>query len=446
MIPPKKSPSPDDLTYSFSFRENSNPDGGKENEQLWYEVGNVLNFSDAEEAKEAIEDKLAKYPPEVQKNAQKIIGQLFARICAYDSINYYEEITDDYNKIVEIFIRTNTGGKKLSYSDILLSTATAKWRHLNAREEIHNFTDELEHENNLFLGQDLIMKGAMYLTDGIPIKYQVSSFTRENLEKIEDNWGRIKDAFREAVQLIAAFGFRDRNLVSKNLILPIALYVYLNFKKNYAISTEQDIVKNQKIMQRWFVIATLRSLLQSSQDDKLKNIQKIITDAYNEGNKVFPFEQLNEKFEINSEFTDDEINNLLRQNHNTKYSYLILSLLYPDRDWKDTKFNEDHIYPKTMFTERKLRQMGLSDEQIEFALAHYNTILNLELLTETENKEKNAQPFETWVTTRDDNFKKRHHIPQGLNYTFEQFQTFIELRKEILIHALRGSINQIIKQ
>ena len=442
---PKDSPSPDELTYSFSFRESKNPDNGMEQEQYWYEVGDVLNYDDAETAKEAIAADLSDVPQELKSMALKTLGILYARICANDCINYYEEFTDNYDKIVEIFIRANTGGKKLSYSDILLSTATAKWRNLNAREEIHRFTDELENDSNFTLGQDLIMKGAMYLTDGIPIKYQVRSFTRENLEKIEDNWENIKDAFREAVKLISSFGFRDRNLVSKNLILPIALYIYLHYKKNYATETDRDIVRNQNIMQRWFVIATLRSLLQSSQDDKLKNMQRIICDAARNGERDFPFQKLNEKFEV-SDFSTDDIDALLRHNYATQYSYLILSLIYPNRDWKDAKYNEDHIYPKTTFTEKKLRQMGLTGEQIEFALANYNTIANLELLTESENKRKNDAPFNEWITGRDTSFKERHCIPDGMDYTYDNFKTFIERRKKILHDALERSLTHLTRQ
>lgn len=357
---------------------------------------------------------------------------MFARLCSDDCINYYEEQTDDYNKIVEIFIRTNTGGKKLSYSDILLSTATAKWRTLNAREEIHNFADELERESNFTLGQDLIMKGAMYLTEGLPIKYQVSSFTKDNLEKIEDNWDRIKDAFREAVKLISLFGFRDKNLVSKNLILPVALYIYLHYKKNYAISTEAQTVINQKIIQRWFVIATLRNILGSSADDKLRNIQIVLLNTAKQGYKDFPYNQINTKVGINDEFSESEIDTLLNYSYATRYSYLVLSLLYPYRDWKDNSYNEDHIYPKSSFSEKRLRQIGLTEEHILFALNNFNTICNLELLTETENKQKYASPFETWVQTRDDNFKQRHYIPYPMEYTYSNFEIFILRRRDKL--------------
>jgi hypothetical protein len=37
----------------------------------------------------------------------------------------------------------NSGGTPLSYSDLLLSIASAQWDDLDAREEIHNAVDEL---------------------------------------------------------------------------------------------------------------------------------------------------------------------------------------------------------------------------------------------------------------------------------------------------------------
>lgn len=441
VAPPKESPNPEELSYVFRFRENASPDPNQERSQLWYEVGNVLDFDDAEYAKTALKESLSRFSPEQQEIAGINIGRLFFRICANDCINYYEERTEDYNKIVEIFIRTNTGGKKLSYSDILLSTATAKWRHLNAREEIHNYTDDLEKESNLILGQDLIMKGAMYLTKDLPIKYQFSSFTKSNLEKIEDNWDRIKESFREAVLLVSSFGFRDRNLVSKNLILPIALYIYYNYSKDYYRSSHAEHVQNQNKIQKWFILSTLRNLLQSSTDDKLKTIQSIIIDHVRKGNKDFPSESIDTRFNINTPLTEEQIEQWLRYGYATKYSYLLLSLLYPNRDWKDNRYNEDHIYPKKIFTPKNLREYRLSEEQIVFALDNYNTILNLELLEERENKSKNDKPFDEWINSRDANFKQRHSIPEMNHYMLSDFTDFINQRKHMLIARLKPIIN-----
>jgi hypothetical protein len=135
---------------------------------------------------------------------------------------------------------------------------------------------------------------------------------------------------------------------------------------------------------------------------------------------------------IGTEFTDDEIENLLQNNYRTRYSYLILSLLYPDRDWKDSLYHEDHIFPKSEFTPAKLRARGYDEMKIEEYRKYFNTILNLQLLTDSENLEKNAKDFDDWISTRDQNFKDRHKIPVMTSYHFDEFINFISERKKIL--------------
>lgn len=111
----------------------------------------------------------------------------------------------------------------------------------------------------------------------------------------------------------------------------------------------------------------------------------------------------------------------------------MLTLIYPDRDWLDKKYAEDHIFPQSEFTCSKLSKRGYSEEKIQKYLDNYNTIVNLELLEENENKAKNAASFEEWIKSRDDNFKKRHLIPDIQNYDFDHFLEFIEARKKLLI-------------
>jgi len=132
----KNEDNPEELEYQFQFRESqraTNPD-----RELWYKVGRILDFMDSEDAKSDIKNEIAHLTDQQQEDARKLIGRFHARIHTCKFINYYEEKSQDYDKVVEIFIRANTGGKPLEYSDILLSTATSKWRTLNARDEIYN--------------------------------------------------------------------------------------------------------------------------------------------------------------------------------------------------------------------------------------------------------------------------------------------------------------------
>lgn len=424
---------PEEMTYQFLFKDNEDMLPRTNYPQLWYRVGDILNYDDAEDAKDSIEKRLNTFDEESKKKARKMISKLFSVVNVSQNINYYEEKSDDYDKVLEIFIRTNTGGQKLEYSDILLSTATAKWRTLNAREEINKFTDEINKIGTGYnFGKDFVMKGAMYLTENLPIQYKLSSFTKKNLERIEDYWDETKEAIANSVQLISRYGFTDKNLVARLVLLPVAQY--LRGKPNgYLTSSKLKDVEDQNNIQKWIIMMLLKGVLGSATDNKL-NIMRL---AVNTTTNYFPYVELSKELKIEMTFNDMEIENLLNYNYGTRYSYLILSLLYPGRDWKDKKYNEDHIYPQNEFKIKNLRAKGYDDITIEKYQACYNSILNLELLDDSENKSKNATPFATWLKDRDDNFKGRHHIPEMDDYSLDFFLEFMQKRKDLLIKQIK---------
>jgi hypothetical protein len=156
---------PEELTYGFAFREDAAPDGDKP--QLWYPVGRILGFEDdAEDAKLDMKPHLAALPDDQRDNANRLIGRLHARIYTTQVGNYYEERSQDYDKVLQIFVRANSAGLPLEYSDLLLATATAKWDTLDARSEIHNFTDALNRIGNGYsFGNDFVLKACLYLTE-----------------------------------------------------------------------------------------------------------------------------------------------------------------------------------------------------------------------------------------------------------------------------------------
>lgn len=424
---------PEEMTYQFLFKEDNQTLPRTDYPQLWYRVGDILNYDDAEDAKDSIENELNGFDEDTKKRARKMISRLFSVVNVTQNINYYEEKSDDYDKVLEIFIRTNTGGQKLEYSDILLSTATAKWRNLNAREEINKFTDEINKIGTGYnFGKDFVMKGAMYLTENLPIQYKLSSFTRKNLECIEDHWDETKDAISNSIQLISRYGFTDKNLVARLTLLPVAQY--LQRKPNsYLTSSNIKDVEDQNNIQKWIIMMLLKGVLGSATDNKLNLMRPVVNMATDK----FPYSEISKELKIEMTFNDMEIENLLQYNYGTRYSYLILSLLYPGRDWKDKKYNEDHIFPQNEFKVKNLRTRGYNDATIEKYTACFNSILNLELLDDSENKSKNATPFDIWLKSRDANFKARHHIPEMNDYSLDNFLEFIQKRKELLTKQIK---------
>lgn len=360
---------PEEMTYQFLFKEDNSVLPRTDYPQLWYHVGDILNYDDPEDAKDAIEEELKPFSEDEKRNAKKMISKLHSVINVTQNINYYEEKSDDYDKVLEIFIRTNTGGQKLEYSDILLSTATAKWKNLNAREEINKFTDDINKIGAGYnFGKDFVMKGAMYLTENLPIQYKLSSFTQKNLELIEDHWEDTKKAISESIKLISNYGVTDKNLVTRLPLLPIAQYLRNKNSSTYLSSSSMTDVQDQTNIQKWLFLMILKSAFGGSSDTTLTNIRNVIGLI---GDK-FPFNEINTKLIIDSSFTDGEIENWLNTNYSTRYSFLILSLLYPNRVWKDTRFNEDHIYPKTEFERKKLLARGYSEDKIKEYQSKYN--------------------------------------------------------------------------
>lgn len=425
---------PEEPAYQFKFHERRPETNDTD---FWYPVGNILDDDDAEGAKERIEKELSESNEGNRRNALRLIGTFHSRIHTLRLINYYEEKSQDYDKAVEVFIRANTGGKKLDYSDILLSTATARWKNLNAREELNAFTDSINDIGSGFsFSKDFVLKGALFLTEGLPIQYKVRNFTQSNLEKIETNWENIKSHIEQTVSLVSKFGFHSRNVVSAGALLPIAYYLEKIGSKKYHLLTDKTAVSNQNIIQSWLIIALLKNAFGGSSDTKLKRAQNAIKTVSDDTN--FPYAEINKSLGIENGFSEAEMEHLMYTSHSTKYSFLILSLLYPNRDWGDAQYHEDHIFPKSEFNIKKLRNRGYDDARIEKYQNYHNTILNLELLTNVENQSKYSTPFDSWIKSRDENFKMRHMIPEMNSYSFDNFIEVIEERRNLIFSKIKA--------
>lgn len=425
---------PEELTYGFAFRENGESKGDQP--QLWYPVGKVLDFSDAEDAKAAMKDSLSNLGEDQRDTALRLIGRLHNRIHTTLIGNYYEERSQDYDKVLQVFVRANSGGQPLEYSDLLLSTATAKWESLDARSEIHDFTDSLNKIGTGYsFGKDLVLKACLYLTDGLPIQYKVKNFTRQNLLLIEANWENIKQALSTTVRLISRFGFNNKNVVAPLALLPIALYARKRGNWSLDTSSKFDDAEAQVAIRKWFVFSTLKNAFGSSTDTTLTRLRDLLNDC--SATTPFPATILYESLGIEPRLADGEVARILEYQYQTKYTNLALSLLYPDRDWKDAAFHEDHVFPKTEFQASKLRKRGYDEAKVQSYLGSYNSLLNLQLLTDSENLSKNATPFDDWLKTRDSAFRKRHLIPDMPTYEFDAFEEFRKERTALITNALK---------
>lgn len=426
---------PEELTYGFAFRENAEPNG--EEPQLWYLVGRILDFEDAEDAKSDMKSRLADLPEDQRENANKLIGRLHNRIHTTLVGNYYQENSQDYDKVLQVFVRANSAGQPLEYSDLLLATATAKWETLDARKEIHDFTDSINELGNRYsFGKDFVLKACLYLSENLPIQYKVKNFTKTNLRTIEGNWDKVKESVSATVRLISRFGFSSKNLVAPLALLPIAFYIMKRGNSSFDTSSKAEDAEAQVAIRKWFIFSTLKNAFGGSSDTTLTRLREVLKTC--NPTTPFPTDLLYKSLGIEPRLDDAEIDRILEYGYQGRYTNLVLSLLYPDRDWKDTVFHEDHIFPKSEFQIRALKKRGYDEAKIQAYMSSFNILTNLQLLTHSENLSKNATPFDQWIQTRDATFCKRHLIPDLTNLSFDYFDEFSKARRILIVESLKA--------
>src|SRR5260370_7126386 len=119
-----------------------------------------------------------------------------------------------------MFIRVNSGGTELGYSDLLLSTATAQWKSMNAREEIGSLVKQLNGPDYRFsFDKDFVMKACLVLTEEIrDIRFKVTNFNASNTKQIEKNSTAISNSLKQALILLSTFHSTTRSLPPANTI------------------------------------------------------------------------------------------------------------------------------------------------------------------------------------------------------------------------------------
>jgi uncharacterized protein with ParB-like and HNH nuclease domain len=429
----------DNRTYDFQFLTDEEA-AIRDKNSYWFLVGSILNYTQLSDVMEFITDLSAKYKGEQSKFAGKTLTQLFQMVHLTKSINFFLEKDESLDKVLNIFIRVNSGGTILSYSDLLLSIATAQWKEKDAREEITSFVDEINNIGNGFnIKNDFILKSCLILSDINDIAFKVDNFNKDNMRTIEKCWDNITESIRSSFYLLDSLGYSRETLTSNNAIIPIAYYLHTkNNPVNFHIAAKYD--DDRKKISLWLSLVLLKQTFGGQSDNVLRRIREIIRKE----NNSFPLEVITEKLKGTPKsitFNDDEIDNLFWYGYGKSFNFFILSLLYPSLDYRN-KFHVDHIFPKSLFTEKKLKKAGIPENKIEFYLENYNYLANLQLLEGIPNQEKYKTPFDLWINEKYPKlidrkaYMERNFIPD-ISFEFNNFEKFINKRTQLIKKRLK---------
>ena len=439
------SPSEGDNEYDFKFL--SEKEVKNDQNTFWFEVGKILDMHEDGDVAVYVNDNISYSDNFSCTKAQSrfainALSKLYNVVNKAGTISYYRERTADLDKVLNIFIRVNSGGTKLSYSDLLLSIASAQWENHDAREEIIEFVDDVNSIGDGFrINKDFVLKASLVLSDIPNIAFKVDNFNKQNTMKIESQWDNIKASIKQAVLLVSSFGYSGETLSSNNALIPIAYYFSINHLPDNFVNSSATKNNRDKI-KKWLIRSLLKRVFSGQPDDVLRPLREIIK---SNGSNDFPVDDILERFKGTNksiQFTDDDIDEfLLKLRYGKSDTLSTLMLLYPSLSFSN-KFHMDHMYPKSKFTKSYLRKQGVPEDKLDWYIDTVNEISNLQLLPAQLNEEKLTTDFDVWFDnqcpTENEKYQYRalNYLPD-MEYTYTNFPQFIEKRREILKAQLR---------
>ncbi|GAA6961502.1 DUF262 domain-containing protein [Helicobacter pylori] len=398
--------------YQFEFHVKT-PENDKKH--FWFKVGDILE----------LESGVFNYAQKhgLEENELNLLEKLKDAIHTKQLISFFEEKEKNLNKVLNIFIRVNSGGVKLSYSDLLMSILTASFSS-DIREKMNELVDALKDKGFPNVEQDQVLKTCLLLI-GKDTTFELKNFNKNNVKKIEENWEKITESIYDAAELLGTFGY-VKYLGSAYILSTLAYFYFL----------KQKMDKNDEEQALKFVRnAQIMGYFGGSTDTKLGIIAHSIKEART-------FEAFNHNLAKHQtcplKITNDAIEGMVYFNSHARV-FPVLQILYPNLNYKTTTFHIDHIYPKSKF---KKENNKLDKDFYECR----NHLYNLQLLEGQENSTKKDKDPEAWLKEECKNeqaieeYKRRNYIDPTLKLEWENIKEFRKKREEAIIKRLKEEL------
>ena len=427
--------------YQFEFLTEEKSSASEQGTS-WFPVREIFRMAEPSEPMEYLATKGLGN----NATAVRMLHRLRAVVHDTPAIPFYEEESQSIEKVLNIFIRTNSGGTVLSYSDLLLSIATAQWERRDARTEINTLVDAI---NSTGLGfnfsKDFVLKAGLMLSDIASVGFNVENFDRANMQTLEENWPSVADSLRLTARLAASFGLSRDTISADSALLPIAYYLHRTKRDETYLSNKSDSADRRNI-KLWLIRSLIKPGIWGSGLDVLVSA---LREALKEDlSGRFPVEALEREMRVRGKpltFTDDEIEELVDMKYGASDLFGLLTLLYPFVDTRN-QFHIDHVFPRAAFHARKLKALGMGGDQIVHLQELKERLPNLQLLEGPDNISKSDRMPAEWIveTFKADDDRKDYiarHLLDGVMTDLSGFEGFYNSRRVRLISKIRAVLN-----
>lgn len=426
------------LRYDFRFlTEAQLADAADDHERHWFLVQKVFETEKMSQLWAATAQAgLANHDKAVE-----ILSQLWESIHTTPTVKFFEETEQDIDRVLDIFIRVNSAGTVLSYSDLLLSIATAQWKERDAKAAIHGLVDDLNSTGGGFgFTQDIVLKSGLVLAGVNDVGFKVKNFTVDTMALLDRQWDGIADSLRLAAGLLADFGLSAATVTANSVLIPVAFYVHhrhLGQKYREAVADTED----REALRRW----VMRSLIVpgvwgAGLDTLLRDLRQTIM---SHGSQDFPSAEIERRMAQRGKsltLSGEQVEEILKFTYGQPRTFAVLALLFPHVNTRNVH-HVDHVYPQALLSAKELRAAGLDQDDVGRLQGLRDSLPNLQLLEMSINISKSATVPSVWARslypTRElyEAYLERNEIP-WLASSPKEFERFFTERRTALARRL----------
>ena len=448
--------SDDELMMKYNFRfltEKQYADSLTDNKHHWFCLHEIFKYEQHDSPDDilfnVVEPELEKRGLISSEFSRKTLLRLYTKIRTENLIHYFNESSQDIDHVLDVFIRTNSGGTKLEFSDLLMSIAVAHWQG-DFRRELDELTKNIYQNNEMgfYIERDWFLKTSLMLIDS-DVRFKVKNFTSEEVGKIQQQWSEIKSCIKETFILIRRFGINPQSLISKNAVIPVVYWLYKKQTSGHSLYTTINLLnKNhneRSVISQWFYMVLLKGIFGSQADALLTSIRDVMKNSLSDIH--FPLEKIIDRYKGSNKdlrFDDEYIESLLNIRYGEGRCRALLHLLFPEMNPTEV-FHIDHLHPRNHFSKKyleKLDYIANSPEKLSFYEnpEYWDTIPNLHLLNHSQNISKQDTSLKQWLSQPSNNYSPSMLLVSDENIEFSRFPEFYNERRNALKQRLLSRV------
>ncbi len=441
---------PEEMKFEFAFMKRDKMSNRNDFEKIWVSPVEIINEKKHVKILDKISENATRAITDSEK--QKIVDHVLHMKGLFinneipqkivDDTKYDEDGEEGYdeNDIVEVFIRANDGGTKLSRSDLLFSLLSSGWE--GVQEEMEDLLEKLDNKG-FPLGRDFVLKTCLTLL-GQKSRFDVAKFrTPKVREEMETGWKNITVAIEDTLDYVKDKTYirSGKALSSSYVLIPL---IYCRYKTDSRKGLE-EIKEIEEYLLRSLLVGAF-----SGQPDQIIDecVEQMEPDASGHIFDVRNFFRIVREKARNLELTKDQIQ---KEGHGSKNIHLLFNFLYKDFDYEPVYEGNlpqvDHIFPDSKLKILKTNDSDSNKPTMMYRKPERNRLGNCMLLTRDENGPRGKRdklPTE-WFGDKTADYLHMHMIPDDKDlWEIENYEAFCEKREELIVERLSKS-NEILK-